>query len=150
MNHMAIAALKTQRRNLVQSMFDEGVLDNQFNQLQDLQDSSNPNFVEEVIALFCNDAERIITELNRYLNDQNVDFSKLDSYVHQLKGSSSSIGAYRLKLACVNLRQASEERNKEECAGAFNSIRREYYVVRSKLQVLMQLERHIVNLENQQ
>lgn len=77
---------------------------------------------------------------------QNFDFSKLDSFVHQLKGSSSrliyistysasydslicamticpfnffciwsliSIGAHRLKLACVNLREASDDRNKE-------------------------------------
>ncbi|KAK8600461.1 hypothetical protein V6N13_059766 [Hibiscus sabdariffa] len=87
---MALAALKTQRKNLVQSMFDEGVLDNQFNQLQALQDSSNPNFVDEVVTLFCNDAERIVTDLNRYLNCQIVDFNKLDSHVHQLKGSSSS------------------------------------------------------------
>ncbi|MBA0713344.1 hypothetical protein Golax_012384, partial [Gossypium laxum] len=128
-----------------------GVLDNQFSQIQALQDSTNPNFVEEVITLFCNDAERIINEINRNLGYQNVDFSNLDSYVHQLKGSSSrsyafasllssfanlssnpggymlmtlknffcpciwspSIGANRLKLACANLRQASDERNKE-------------------------------------
>ncbi|OMO68282.1 hypothetical protein COLO4_29784 [Corchorus olitorius] len=86
---MALAALKTQLKNFVQSMFDEGVLDSQFSQIQALQDASNPNFVEEVITLFCNDAERIITELNKYLGYQNVDFGKLDSYVHQLKGSSS-------------------------------------------------------------
>ncbi|KAE8666293.1 putative calmodulin binding protein [Hibiscus syriacus] len=150
MNQMAIAALKTQYKNFVQSMFDEGVLDNQFSQLQDLQDSSNPNFVDEVITLFCNDAERIITEMNRYLNYQNVDFSKLDSHVHQLKGSSSSIGAHRLKLACVNLRQASYDRSKEECVGAFNSIRHEYCLLRSKFQFLMQIERRIVALETSQ
>ncbi|GMI71020.1 HPT phosphotransmitter 4 [Hibiscus trionum] len=147
---MAIAALKTQHRNLVQTMFDEGMLDNQFNQLQDLQDSSNPNFVDEVITLFCNDAERIITELTRHLSYQNVDFSKLDSYVHQLKGSSSSIGAHRLKLACVNLRQASDGWNKEECVEAFYSIRREYCHLRTKFQVMMQIQRRIVSLENNQ
>ncbi|KAK6231803.1 hypothetical protein SCA6_001876 [Theobroma cacao] len=90
MIQMALAALKTQLKNFVQSMFDEGVLDSQFSQIQALQDSSNPNFVDEVITLFCTDAERIITELNKYL-----------------------IGAHRLKLACVNLRQASDDRSKE-------------------------------------
>ncbi|WRX25178.1 Signal transduction histidine kinase [Theobroma cacao] len=97
MIQMALAALKTQLKNFVQSMFDEGVLDSQFSQIQALQDSSNPNFVDEVITL----------------GYQSVDFSKLDTYVHQLKGSSSSIGAHRLKLACVNLRQASDDRSKE-------------------------------------
>ncbi|XVE96470.1 hypothetical protein REPUB_Repub02eG0224700 [Reevesia pubescens] len=147
---MALAALKTQLRNFVQSMLDEGVLDSQFSQIQALQDSSNPNFVDEVITLFCNDAERIITELNRYLGYQIVDFSKLDSYVHQLKGSSSSIGAHRMKLACVNLRQASDDRNKEGCLRALNSITSEYCLLRSKFQTLIQLERRIIALETNQ
>ncbi|EOY08176.1 hypothetical protein QUC31_010963 [Theobroma cacao] len=147
MIQMALAALKTQLKNFVQSMFDEGVLDSQFSQIQALQDSSNPNFVDEVITLFCTDAERIITELNKYLGYQSVDFSKLDTYVHQLKGSSSSIGAHRLKLACVNLRQASDDRSKEGCVRALNSITREYCLLRSKFQTLIQLERSIIALE---
>ncbi|KAK8600460.1 hypothetical protein V6N13_059767 [Hibiscus sabdariffa] len=36
------------------------------------------------------------------------------------------------------------------CARAFNSIRREYCLLRSKFQVLMQLERRIVALETSQ
>ncbi|XP_022767130.1 histidine-containing phosphotransfer protein 1-like [Durio zibethinus] len=147
---MALAALKTELKNFVQSMFEEGVLDSQFSQIQALQDSSNPNFVDEVITSFCSDAERIITELNRYLGYQNVDFSKLDSYVHQLKGSSSSIGAHRLKLACVNLRQASDDRNKEGCVRALNLITREYCLLRSKFQIVIQLERSIIALETNQ
>ncbi|XP_022744610.1 histidine-containing phosphotransfer protein 1-like [Durio zibethinus] len=150
MSPMALAALQTQLKNFVQSMFDKGVLDSQFGQIQALQDSSNPNFVDEVITLFCSDAERIITELNRYLGYQNVDLSKLDSYVHQLKGSSSSIGAHRLKLACVNLRQASDDRNKEGCARALNLITSEYCLLRSKFQTLIQLERSIIALETNQ
>ncbi|XVF07712.1 hypothetical protein REPUB_Repub06bG0163300 [Reevesia pubescens] len=150
MTQMALAALKTQLKNFVQSMFDEQVLDSQFSQIQALQDSSNPNFVDEVITLFCSDAERIITELNSYLGYQTVDFSRLDSYVHQLKGSSSSIGAHRLKLSCVNLRQASDDRNKEGCMLALNQITREYCILRSKFQTLIQLERSIIALETSQ
>ncbi|TYI65451.1 hypothetical protein E1A91_D09G159400v1 [Gossypium mustelinum] len=147
---MDLAALKTQLKNFVQSMFEEGVLDNQFSQIQALQDSTNPNFVEEVITLFCNDAERIINEINRNLGYQNVDFSNLDSYVHQLKGSSSSIGANRLKLACANLHQASDERNKEGCLQALQLITCEYCLLRRKFQALLHLERSIVELETNQ
>ncbi|XP_021908744.1 histidine-containing phosphotransfer protein 1-like [Carica papaya] len=139
MNQMALAALKTQHKNFLQSMFDEGILDNQFAQIQALQDASAPNFVQEVIALFCNDAERIITELNKYVGSENVDFTKLDSHVHQLKGSSSSIGAHRLKLACGDLRQASDDRNKERCIQALNIITREYCLLRNNFQTLIQV-----------
>ncbi|XVF76243.1 hypothetical protein PTKIN_Ptkin13bG0250600 [Pterospermum kingtungense] len=150
MSQMALAAYKTQLKNFVQSMFDEGLLDSQFSQIQALQDSSNPNFVDEVITLFCSDAERIITELNRYLGYQDVDFSKVDAYVHQLKGSSSSLGAHRLKLACVNLRQASDERNKEGCMRALNLITQEYCLLRNRFQTVVQLERSIIALETNQ
>ncbi|KAK4834096.1 hypothetical protein QYF36_016796 [Acer negundo] len=63
----------------------QGILDSQFAEVQALQDSSNPNFVNEVITLFCNNAERIITEMNT--SHANVDFSLLNSCVYQLKGN---------------------------------------------------------------
>ncbi|CAN1357524.1 Histidine-containing phosphotransfer protein 1 [Linum perenne] len=71
--------------------FDQGMLDSQFTQIQALQDETNPTFVAEVISAFCNDAERIIIELNKSLSYQNVDFSKVDAFLHQLKGSSSRL-----------------------------------------------------------
>ncbi|KAJ4850693.1 hypothetical protein Tsubulata_005800 [Turnera subulata] len=147
---MALAALKAQLNNFVQSLLDEGVLDSQFAQVQALQDESNPNFVAEVIISFCNDAEKIITDLNKNLSHQNVDFPKLDSCVHQLKGSSSSIGAQRLKLACVELHQASDGKNKAGCSQALHLITREYCLLRSKLETLLQLEKRISSLETNQ
>ncbi|KAE8098517.1 hypothetical protein FH972_016574 [Carpinus fangiana] len=109
---MDLHGLQTQHNNLIQSMFYEGMLDSQFAQIQVLQDANNPNFVMEVITIFCNDAERIMLELNNYLGQQDVDFNKLNGLVHQLKGSSSSVGAQHLKLACIDLHQASEDKNK--------------------------------------
>jgi hypothetical protein len=43
------------------------LLDDQFQQLQMLQDPSAPNFVAEVVTLFCQDGERIIGELAKLL-----------------------------------------------------------------------------------
>ncbi|RXH76256.1 hypothetical protein DVH24_019144 [Malus domestica] len=51
--NMALPGLKAQIKILVQSMLHEGMLDYQFTQLQELQDSNNPNFVAEIIKLFC-------------------------------------------------------------------------------------------------
>ncbi|GMY25154.1 histidine-containing phosphotransfer protein 1-like [Fagus crenata] len=110
---MDLPGLQAQRKNLVQSMFDEGMLDGQFAQIQALQDASSPKFVTEVIIIFCNDAERIILELNKYMDQQDVDYSQLNGFVYQLKGSSSSIGARHVKLACIDLHQASDDKNKE-------------------------------------
>ncbi|XP_015901950.3 histidine-containing phosphotransfer protein 1 [Ziziphus jujuba] len=141
-------AFKVQLKHLVQSMLDEGILDSQFIQLQALQDASNPNFVAEVITLFCNEAQRIINDLEIYIGQQDVDFSKMDANVHQLKGSSSSIGARRVTLACADLREASDERNKDRCRQVLIRINQEYATLKVKFQNLLQLENTISAIEN--
>lgn len=45
----------------------QGLLDEQFQQLQSLQDETNPCFVMEVVTLFCDDAERIFGELDKIM-----------------------------------------------------------------------------------
>uniref|UniRef100_A0A5B6YVV2 Histidine-containing phosphotransfer protein n=1 Tax=Davidia involucrata TaxID=16924 RepID=A0A5B6YVV2_DAVIN len=147
---MALAALKAQLNGFVNSMHDEGMLDSQFTQIQALQDESNPNFVTEVISLFCDDAKRIITELHKYLDQPNVDYHKLDAFVHQLKGSSSSIGAQRMKIACVDLRQASDDKSKERCLQALSKIMYEYCLLQNKFQTLVQMEKRIFAFESNQ
>ncbi|RRT68770.1 hypothetical protein B296_00008494 [Ensete ventricosum] len=124
------------RSNLVNPCGLQGLLDAQFRQLQMLQDASNPGFVAEVITLFCEDSERMLTELTKLLDQTVVDYQKVDAYVHQLKGSSSrcllffffcapfsifsymglllcSVGAQNVKLSCIQFKQFCEENNKE-------------------------------------
>jgi histidine-containing phosphotransfer protein len=67
----------------------KGILDSQFLQLQQLQDESNPDFVSQVVTLFFQDSDRILNDLSLSLDQQVVDFKKVDPHVHQLKGSSS-------------------------------------------------------------
>jgi histidine-containing phosphotransfer protein len=45
----------------------KGFLDDQFNQLQQLQDESNPDFVVELATLFFEDSEKLINELAKDL-----------------------------------------------------------------------------------
>ena len=45
----------------------KGFLDDQFNQLQQLQDESNPDFVVEVVSLFFEDSDRLLNELAKAL-----------------------------------------------------------------------------------
>jgi len=49
------------------SLIEKGFLDDQFNQLEQLQDESNPDFVVKVITLFFDDAERLLNELTKTL-----------------------------------------------------------------------------------
>ncbi|GFP85770.1 histidine-containing phosphotransfer protein 1, partial [Phtheirospermum japonicum] len=113
--------------------------DGQFGQLQLLQDESNPDFVFEVVTLFFEDSERILNDLTIALDQQNVDFKKIDANVHQWKGSSSSIGAQRVRNACVAFRNFCEEQNVEACRSCLQQVKQEYLLVKTKLEALLRV-----------
>jgi len=135
-----------QRRlaDYTKSLFMEGILDAQFLQLQQLQDESNPDFVVEVISLFFEDSERLLNDITRALDQQSVDFKKIDAHVHQFKGSSASVGAQRVKNSCVAFRNFCEEQNVEGCLRCLQQVKQEYYLVKNKLETLFRLEQQIV------
>ncbi|KAL3381802.1 hypothetical protein AABB24_001746 [Solanum stoloniferum] len=127
------------------SLYNEKILDEQFIQLQQLQDESNPDFVVEVVSLFFEDSERLLNELAKALNQTNVDFKKLDAHVHQLKGSSSSIGAQRVQRVCISFRNYCDDRNVEGCLKCLQQVKIEYTLVKNKLETLFKLEKQFVD-----
>ncbi|KAK2402985.1 peroxiredoxin type-2 [Trifolium repens] len=136
--------LQKQLFDYTASLFQEGFLDNQFNQLEQLQDESNPDFVVEVVTLFFDDAERLLNELTTSLGKENIDFKKLDAHVHQLKGSSSSIGAQRVHEACIPFRNFCTEQNVEGCLKSLQQVKHEYSLVKSKLETLFKMEEELL------
>ncbi|KAL8513501.1 hypothetical protein ACS0TY_012823 [Phlomoides rotata] len=126
------------------SLYREGFLDEQFLQLQKLQDESNPDFVCEVVSLFFEDSEKLLNNLAAALEQQVVDFKQVDAHVHQFKGSSSSIGAQRVKNMCVAFRNYCEEKNLNGCLECLRQVKIEFYQVKGKLENLFMLERQIL------
>ncbi|KAJ8511567.1 hypothetical protein OPV22_002001 [Ensete ventricosum] len=141
---MELGSLQRRYIDFTSALFREGFLDNQYTQLQQLQDESNPEFVLEVVTLFFEDSEKLLNELSRTLDQQVVDFKKVDAHVHQLKGSSASIGAQRVKNVCMAFRNCCEERNQEGCLRWLQQVRQEYFLVKSKLETLFRLEKQIL------
>jgi len=45
----------------------QGYLDEQFIQLEELEDDDNPNFVEEVVTSYFSDSARLIRNINQAL-----------------------------------------------------------------------------------
>ncbi|XP_022949340.1 pseudo histidine-containing phosphotransfer protein 6 isoform X2 [Cucurbita moschata] len=115
--------LRADMNRLLALLFHQGVLDEQFLQLQQLQDESSPNFV----------SERELT-----------DYKKMGNHLNQLMGSSSSIGANRVRNVCIAFRANSEQSNRAGCLRALEVLEHEYCYLKSKLHELFQIEQQRV------
>lgn len=140
----SVAQLQRQLVEYNSSLFQEGFLDDQFNQLQLLQDESNPDFVVEVVTLFFEDAEKLLNQLEKEIGQENnIDFKRVDALVHQLKGSSSSIGAQRVQRVCIAFKNYCEEKNIEGCFKSLQDIKQEYTLVKTKFETLFKMEQQL-------
>ncbi|KAH9715091.1 histidine-containing phosphotransfer protein 6 [Citrus sinensis] len=123
--------LRADMNRLLALLFHQGVLDEQFLQLQQLQDESSPNFVSEVVNIYFHESEKLLRNLRSLLMDKEFsDYKKLGIHLNQMMGSSSSIGAKRVSNVCVAFRAASEQNNR---AGVFAKSQ-------AKLKYLLQMK----------
>ncbi|KAK7841180.1 histidine-containing phosphotransfer protein 4 [Quercus suber] len=96
-----------------QTLFDEGLLDEQFVQLEELQDRTNPNFVEEIVTTYYQDTSRLILNIEQELERRPLDYGRLDGYMYQFMGSSTSFGAKKVKAECSLFREYCRAGNGE-------------------------------------
>ncbi|CAK9153498.1 unnamed protein product [Ilex paraguariensis] len=136
-----------QLANMRKSLFDQGYLDEQFIQLEELQDDANPNFVEEVVTLFYRDSARLIQSIDQALDKSTLDFTKLDGYMHQFKGSCSSIGAKKVKSECTQFKEYCKAGNGEGCKKTFQQVKKEYATLKKKLEAYFQFARQVGPVE---
>uniref|UniRef100_A0A0D9V5I9 Histidine-containing phosphotransfer protein n=1 Tax=Leersia perrieri TaxID=77586 RepID=A0A0D9V5I9_9ORYZ len=97
---------------------EKGYLDEQFCQVEDLQDEASPNFVEEVVTLFFKDSGRLMSNIEQAL-----------------------IGASRMKNECMSFRDSCGQGNVEGCMRSFQKVKREHAILRQKLESYFQLLR---------
>ncbi|WCJ40543.1 histidine phosphotransfer protein 6 [Euphorbia peplus] len=133
--------LRTDMNRSLALLFHQGVLDEQFLQLQQLQDESSPNFVAEVINIYFHESEKLLRSLRGLLMDREFsDYKKMGIHLNQFMGSSSSIGAKRVRNVCVAFRAASEQNNRSGCLRALEVLEHEYCYLKNKMHELFQLE----------
>lgn len=121
------------------ALFDLGYLNEQFIQLEELQDDDSPNFVEEVVNSYFSNSARLIRIIDQALAKRAIDFDELDDYMHQFKGSCSSIGAKKVVDECSQLREYCAARSAEGCIKTFETIKHEHALLRKKLEAYFQL-----------
>ncbi|KAH8954092.1 hypothetical protein BDL97_08G061500 [Sphagnum fallax] len=120
---MQLAAVKQQYIEHMDSLRAEELLDDQFLELQQLQDESSPDFVEEVVLLFIQDSGRIIQNL-----------------------ADSLIGAKRVKAVCIILHMCCDRQDQQGCLFALEHVKREFDLIKGKLETMLELEKQIVAL----
>ncbi|VAH96063.1 unnamed protein product [Triticum turgidum subsp. durum] len=137
---MAAAAIRGQINVLIATMFNTGLVDDAFLQLQRMREQGRetPAHVVEVMNRFLIDAERIINDITGLINEPEVDFDKVDGLVQQL----ISVGAKRLNLCCVQ-HFSPEAKNKEGYLEALGRVRFQFYDLRSMFKIIMELEQHL-------
>ncbi|CAA7398901.1 unnamed protein product [Spirodela intermedia] len=140
---MECSPLYRQAANMKKSLLDQGYLDEQFHQLEELQDDLSPNFVEEVVTLFFRDSARLIAGIDQALEKTPRDFQRLDGFIHQLKGSSSSIGAAKVKNECSAFQDHCNQGSTEGCLRSFKRVKREHAALRQKLENYLQVLRQV-------
>ncbi|THU55707.1 hypothetical protein C4D60_Mb11t09400 [Musa balbisiana] len=126
------SSLQRQLASMKKNLFDQGYLDEQFYQLEELQDESSPNFERS-----CRMNPALIFQ--KYLQD----FRRLDNFMHQLKGSASSIGAAKMKNECTSFREFCNKENREGCLRSFQKVKKEHAVLKQKLENYFQLLRQV-------
>ncbi|XP_010247594.1 PREDICTED: pseudo histidine-containing phosphotransfer protein 6-like isoform X2 [Nelumbo nucifera] len=137
--------LRADMNRLLALLFHQGVLDEQFLQLQQLQDETSPNFVFEVVTIFFRESEKLLRNLRGLLLDRELsDYKKMEIHLNQFMGSSSSVGAKRVRNVCVAFRAASEQSNRAGCLRALELLEHEYCYLKNKLHELFQLEQQRV------
>ncbi|THU47378.1 hypothetical protein C4D60_Mb09t14860 [Musa balbisiana] len=137
------SGLHRQLASMKKNLFDQGYLDEQFYQLEELQDESSPNFVEEVVTLFFRDSSRSMANIDEALQQCPRDFHRLDKFLHRLKGSASSIGAAKMKNECTRLREFCSEENLDGCLRSFQKVKNDHTILRQKLENYLQLLRQV-------
>ncbi|XP_020703252.1 histidine-containing phosphotransfer protein 2 [Dendrobium catenatum] len=128
---------------LVNGMYREGFLDEQFQQIRALDEGGSPDFLVELLGLFCADTDRMLNEAALLLNQPIVDYKKVDAYFHQLKGSSASVGAHSFKLTCMLVRDSCDKNDKESCLEALNLAKQRFYELSKRLNIMIQLEQAV-------
>ncbi|KAA3478391.1 histidine-containing phosphotransfer protein 4-like [Gossypium australe] len=129
--HQQIAAMR-------QSFFDEEVLDEKFTQLEQLEGKDNPNFVEEVFTMYFKDSTTFLETIEQAMKTIPINSIEVDNILHQLKGSSASVGANKVLKEVNKTRQVLGKGNLEGTKAGILELRKEYESSKAKLEPYFQ------------
>ncbi|KAJ9188697.1 hypothetical protein P3X46_000067 [Hevea brasiliensis] len=145
---MALSIVKELLEQYLKSLFDEGIVNDQFHHIQNLKTVEEPDHVVQLINTYCLDVEAILSELASNTDLPEVNFSHLETLAHQVEEKSMYIGAEHVRLACAGLIQACRQMHKRNFCCALSWTECEFTRTRNKFQACVQMEWKIMRLES--
>ncbi|KAM4084242.1 hypothetical protein ACB094_08G118000 [Castanea mollissima] len=132
----------------IQNMYDEGYVNDQFWQIQQMKKTTQPDYAVRAVTSYCMSAQNLFTQLTDHINQENVDFYQVNVSARELFEQSNSVGAAHVKHACVELLCACEENDKDYCSKTLYWTKNEFSQLKRKFETVIQMERKIIDLEN--
>mmetsp|Transcript_36669 Transcript_36669/g.59266 ORF Transcript_36669/g.59266 Transcript_36669/m.59266 type:complete len:147 (+) Transcript_36669:121-561(+) len=111
-----------------EDLLDESI----FDQLEELQDETQPHFVEEVITLYLETSAEKLAEMQSLLEKKDLD--ELAKSAHSLKGSSANIGAVKVVKICADLKGLCENRDYQGVKKALADAHEQFDLVKEVLE----------------
>ena len=112
------------------AILDPSVLEN----LKDLDEDGEQSLIGELAGIFLEDAGSHLDTLRKAIDEGDANSVKEAS--HALKGSSGSIGAYRVQEACVSLQEAAESEELRQTLELLGQLEKELERARPELVAL--------------
>ena len=82
----------------------------QFNELLDLQTETEPDFMQEIVDMYCDDSHTMLDELKGILTEAEKrttsGYDAARATLHKLRGASSTLGAEGIQNVCESIREA--------------------------------------------
>ena len=82
----------------------------QFNELLDLQTESEPDFMEDIVNMYCDDSQSMLEELRELVKTEGActteEMDKARATLHKLRGASSTLGAEGIQHTCEAMRES--------------------------------------------
>ncbi|XP_020972749.1 histidine-containing phosphotransfer protein 3 [Arachis ipaensis] len=125
----------------------DGFLDDQFSQLQKLQDESSPDFVIEVVKMFFDDSEKLLNNMTRALGQVPVDFISLEICNLEIGKTCDDLPLFVVVLGLPELRMSVPHSVIiiiiERCVRCLQQLQNEYSLLKNNLQYLFRLQEQI-------
>ncbi|XP_020214567.1 histidine-containing phosphotransfer protein 2 isoform X2 [Cajanus cajan] len=135
---MAITTLKIQLHSLIRSMYDEGMVNEDFLNLQSMRlQPHRRDSVLRAVTSYCFYCRSTFSSLTSQIEQERVNFTRVGELARDFYAKTCNIGAESVRRACVELVHASEKKDKDGCYLALYWTKNRFSHLRLKFETLV-------------